>query len=312
MEKDNRRADRFQKSKKYLQKNPHSSGKRRDQKRGGGEVNLEREKFKDIARGTQKAVERGFYEHEGKHVEILISPYTYYNPQSKTHVSLTLSGPAIIEVRQSTAVPVCKEMYFQNCSPPGVLVFASAKNPGGGWLKGSQAQEESIARCSGLHEACCNSHMYAVNSNKTRRKDANFCAKIRGIYTHAITYCPQVPIFRDEEGKWEDEVYYAGCLLCPAVNASVCNVGLSELEKIMEERIDRILGVFNFHGNKCLILGSFGCGVFGNSPSMIFGIFHRLLTGKYERAFEKVVFALPDDKHIEELGKYFARKYFNL
>ena len=63
MEKDNRRADKFQKSKKYLQKNPHASGKRKDKKRGGAVLNPEREKFKDIARGTQKAVERGFYEH---------------------------------------------------------------------------------------------------------------------------------------------------------------------------------------------------------------------------------------------------------
>lgn len=33
----------------------------------------------------------------------------------------------------------------------GVLNFASARNPGGGFLGGSQAQEESLARSSGLY-----------------------------------------------------------------------------------------------------------------------------------------------------------------
>ena len=40
--------------------------------------------------------------------------------------------------------------------PPGDVVclnFASTKNPGGGFLRGSQAQEESLARASGLY-AC--------------------------------------------------------------------------------------------------------------------------------------------------------------
>ena len=44
-----------------------------------------------------------------------------------------------------------------------VLNFASAKNPGGGFLSGSQAQEESLARSSGLVRLLESSPMYAVN-----------------------------------------------------------------------------------------------------------------------------------------------------
>ena len=45
------------------------------------------------------------------------------------------------------------------------LNFASARHPGGGFLNGSQAQEESLARASGLYPCIAQFHeMYDANS----------------------------------------------------------------------------------------------------------------------------------------------------
>ncbi len=91
------------------------------------------------------------------------------------------------------------------------LNFASAKNPGGGFLNGSQAQEESLARASGLY-ACINplQHMYEAN----RRFPS--C-----LYTDHMIYSPDVPVFRDDDDVLLEEPDPVSFITAPAVNAGV-------------------------------------------------------------------------------------------
>lgn len=295
MEKDNRRFERFKKSKKFKEKHPHSKGKRNEKVRTVGEANPQREVYKSIAQETLAAVNQGFYEYNGNQIKIFLTPYTYYDPQSSF---LRPSSPKSInhtcfKIVKKTTIQACKDIYFSHTISPCALVFASAKNPGGGWLKGANAQEESITRCSALYNAVQGSPMYAQNMEKTNK---------RGVYTHAITYCPMVPIFRDEDGNYEAEIYYADFVLCPAVNLSICR---ENAEEIMNERIDRILNVMCLQGKKYIILGSYGCGVFGNDPENIAIIFEELLNGKYANVFDTVVFAVVDDDHYKIFNNYF-------
>jgi uncharacterized protein (TIGR02452 family) len=69
----------------------------------------------------------------------------------------------------------------------GALNFASAKNAGGGFLNGSQAQEESLARASGLHATLLSQAEY-YQANRA-------CRSL--LYTDHAIVSPGVPIIRD-------------------------------------------------------------------------------------------------------------------
>jgi hypothetical protein len=87
------------------------------------------------------------------------------------------------------------------------LVFASAKNPGGGSRTGAQAQEESIARASALH-ACLESvpEFYFHRQQRDLR------------YSDCVIYSPAVPVFRDDTGSLLEEPYPVSFLTCAAPN----------------------------------------------------------------------------------------------
>ena len=70
------------------------------------------------------------------------------------------------------------------------LNFASARNPGGGFLTGARAQEESLARASGLYAMLLDDPMY---DHHRSRKDP--------LYTAWVIYSPDVPVFRLDEGN---------------------------------------------------------------------------------------------------------------
>lgn len=64
----------------------------------------------------------------------------------------------------------------------------------------------------------------------------------------------------------------------------------------MMARIDKLLAIAVVHGYRRLVLGAWGCGVFGNDPDEVANWFARQLTGNvYRGAFDKVYFAVLDN-----------------
>ncbi len=91
------------------------------------------------------------------------------------------------------------------------LNFASAKSPGGGFITGAQAQEESLARASALFPTLeASFEYYDIN-----RAERDAC------YTDYMIYSPRVPVFRDDAGALLDEPYETTFITSPAVNAGV-------------------------------------------------------------------------------------------
>jgi uncharacterized protein (TIGR02452 family) len=74
-------------------------------------------------------------------------------------------------------------------------VFASAKNPGGRFLTGAQAREESIARSLALYP--CQQAAGTFYDFHRHQRDLR--------YSDRIIYSPAVPVFRADDGTLLDE-----------------------------------------------------------------------------------------------------------
>ncbi len=88
------------------------------------------------------------------------------------------------------------------------LVFASARNPGGGFRTGARAQEEDIARCSALH--ACLDTVPAFYAHHRVDPDLR--------YSDRIIYSPHVPVFRDDTGRLLDRPHHAALITAAAPN----------------------------------------------------------------------------------------------
>jgi uncharacterized protein (TIGR02452 family) len=214
-------------------------------------------------------------------------------PTSTTH----------FEVTGATSLEASRQLVVAGAPSVLCLNFASAKNAGGGFLNGSQAQEESIARSSGLYESITH-HMDFYKTNR----GLDTC-----LYTDAMIYSPEVPVWKDDEGNALDEYYRLSIITSPAVNAGAIMRNepnnVVHIAPVMLRRMEKVLSVSLLHGHKTLVLGAWGCGVFQNDPEDVAGYFaQHLKEGKFKNRFERIVFAIKsnEERFIEPFRRHFA------
>lgn len=166
------------------------------------------------------------------------------------------------------------------------LVFASARNAGGGFLNGAQAQEESVARGSALYPCL--------------RAAGDFYAHHRAsddlLYSDRVIYSPEVPVFRDDGGTLLPAPYPVSFLTAAAPNLGAVLRSQPEsaaaVPGVLGRRAARVLQVAAAHGHRRLVLGAWGCGVFANDPEVVASTFREAL--RDNGPFEHVVFAVLD------------------
>jgi uncharacterized protein (TIGR02452 family) len=190
----------------------------------------------------------------------------------------TLTEIVLVDV---TTIEAARSLSESNIA---ILNFASARNPGGGWLSGAKAQEEDLARCSALGYV-----LEQVRNSEPNYYSDNHKA-INSLYTDGIIYTPNLVFFRDHTSNLVDP-YYLSVVTCPAPNLNSLDVANHIIEKILRKRINRILTVFSIHNHETIILGAWGCGVFANNPELVARIFKEEL-GNF--SFKKVIFAIPN------------------
>jgi uncharacterized protein (TIGR02452 family) len=195
-----------------------------------------------------------------------------------------------VEVTDETTLAAARRLTGASGAEVLALNFASAKNPGGGFLGGSRAQEESIARSSSLYASLLEApRYYAAN----RASHSTF-------YTDHAVYSPGVVVFRDDAGALLEEPYRAAIVTAPAANVSALRQhgrtdGAGErIAATMKRRTDNVLALAAARGHDTLVLGAWGCGVFGNDPALIARLFAEALASPLGRCFRRVTFAVYD------------------
>lgn len=198
-----------------------------------------------------------------------------------------------IEVQNETTFSAAKRLVDRfGSGRVAALNFASAKNPGGGFLNGSQAQEESLARASGLY-ACLQMQPEYYNRNR---------AEHSLLYTDHMIVSPCVPVFRDDADTLLEEPWAVTVITAPAPNAGAIAKNqperLDDVESVFQRRIEQVLVAAVVWDQSALVLGAWGCGVFGNDPDMVAGLFAKALLddGPFAGAFEHVAFAVLDSQ----------------
>lgn len=188
-----------------------------------------------------------------------------------------------------------------------MLNFASYKNPGGKFLEGSSAQEEML---------CHNSFLYNVLSEFDKDYyEFNRLTKNFALYTNRALYTPDV-LFLDG-----DEEVYSDVITCTAPNKyaaqKYCNKSEFDCNSVMRDRIHFVLDIAKEHNPYNLILGAWGCGVFGNDAEFVANSFKKELEEYYTDTFENIIFAIPGGINYTIFTKVFAdsryyKKGFNV
>jgi uncharacterized protein (TIGR02452 family) len=189
--------------------------------------------------------------------------------------------------------------------PVAVLNFASARNPGGGFLNGARAQEEALCRASALYTCLLRAREF-YDHHRAHRDP---------FYTDRVIHSPAVPVFRDDRGGLLDEPYTVGFLTAAAPNAGVvlrtAPERAAELPRAIAVRAERVLETAVAHGYRRLVLGAWGCGVFRNDPAQVAGAFRTLLGpgGRFAGAFEHVVFGILDGTRGNTVREAFVQAF---
>lgn len=202
-----------------------------------------------------------------------------------------MGAPARITVTGETTIEAIQRLALTAEGHLGCLNFASARNPGGGFLNGAQAQEESLARSSALYACQLNAPAY-YERNRHHRST---------IYLDLAIFSPAVPFFRRDDGELLELPVLASMITCPAPNAGAVQQNeaqrVAEILPALAKRAAFVLGIAQTEGVKRLVLGAWGCGVFRNNPTAVAEAFARLLRqpGDFAHAFDEVVFAVFDN-----------------
>lgn len=190
-------------------------------------------------------------------------------------------------IQETTTDAILRESKDSNSGKIAALNFASYKNPGGMFLKGSSAQEESLCHVSTLYPVlkAFESSYYAVNRNNINR----------ALYTDKLLYSEDIQFFENDT-----PVCNADIITCAAPNwgtfqkyNETTEYSINLNGSILSTRFCKLFLAAEEHNVDTLVLGAWGCGVFKQDPYKVADLMiHNILT--ISTGIKNIVFAVPD------------------
>jgi uncharacterized protein (TIGR02452 family) len=268
--------------------------------------------YKTLAETTLRIIQTGNYEVDGKAITIKeeIGDCVF---DTKTYTPETLDvllqktteqegTEAQVSVMHGSTIEAI--LNYRDGLKTAVLNFASAKNPGGGFMGGAIAQEESLARSSSLY-ASQTKDMTLYTFNK---KNASF------LYSDYMIYSPGVVFWMNDEGAFLNPPALVDVITSPAPNKGAMmqharRNEIAQLETVFKKRMGKVFALAKSKGVERLILGAWGCGVFKNDYEEVATYFSELIETKYKYSFKEIVFAIYDRSKTKGSLEIFQRVF---
>lgn len=227
-------------------------------------------------------------------------------PELRSLLAQVLSRPSAsirstIEIRNESTLSGIERLLREGGAQVAALNFASANHPGGGFLNGSEAQEESLARSSGLYASL----MQAGEFYERNRRDSS------PLHPDDMIFSPGCPVFRDDAGSLLNDVHCAAFVSSAAPNAGALKDArphdLHLIQEILQRRAEYVLALMASQGYRHIVLGAWGCGVFRNDPQVVAEVLMKLLRSPdWTGRFSRVVFSIIEPPKSNLVGVFKA------
>ncbi len=186
-----------------------------------------------------------------------------------------------------------------------VLNLASATEPGGRSRKGASAQEENLCQRTSL--------LLSLESEEAKKYyEYNKSLKTK-MGSNALMISPNVEVIKDHTFELLDEPFEIAVMSCgaPMIRLGLEGMSQEEYKALLYQRIQGMLLVAATQNYHHLVLGAFGCGVYGNDAAIVSDIFYQVIQDfDCNRLFETIDFAVlcsPDkDYNFKEFSRNFC------
>lgn len=202
-----------------------------------------------------------------------------------------------VVVEELDTVSAASKYYIDDGSTMALLNFSSYKNPGGMFINGSKAQEECLCHESFLYNVLKEFQELFYDWNNQHKNKALYLN--RGLYSENIIF------------EHKAKAFCSDVITCACPNKSAAqkyqNISDEENAEVLKSRIQFVLDIAKENNVDTLILGAYGCGVFGQDAREVASIFKEYLTTTH-KCFERVIFAIPKgrDGNLEAFKKVFS------
>jgi uncharacterized protein (TIGR02452 family) len=245
--------------------------------------------FIDVAVENQQVIFPTLIETDPRVEQSLTSAKLYRQPEplAPLQPSTAPVPETLVRVVNFDSFDLAGTLTKQGVDAVTVLNMANADHPGGSYLNGSGAQEEALCRRSTLHLTLC----------------GQFETDFHPIPPHGGIYSPDVLVFRSSddancallasEAYWWTSVISVAAIDGPRLKRGTTEYLRTEDWKSMMERIRTILRIAAHEGRRNLVLGAFGCGVYGNPPKTVAAFFAAVFKEEeFKGRFEGIWFAV--------------------